>query len=76
MKESDSLKIGNKNLHDTLAQLIPGYAAGKRYKYIGEYDPKNHIMYYDMSRGNIAMYRKSFSNTVNVEIATPKSNSK
>ncbi len=63
LKESDSLKIGNKNLHDTLAQMIPGYIPSKRYKFIGEYDPENHIMYYDMAGGTIAMYRKSVDNS-------------
>lgn len=59
LKETDSLKIGNKNLHDTLAHLIPGYTTGKRYKFVGEFDPENHIMYYDMAAGTIAMYRKT-----------------
>ena len=58
LKQAEGLKVGSKNLHDTLVRLIDRYESGKRYKFIGEYDPENRIMYYDMANGTISLYRK------------------
>ena len=63
LKPSEGLKFGSKNLHDTLVQLIENYEAGKRYKFIGEYDSESRIMYYDMTCGTISLYRKPTGNT-------------
>ncbi len=66
LKQAEGLKVGSKNLHDTLVRLIDNYESGKRYKFIGEYDPENHIMYYDMTSGTISLYRKANNSTEDV----------
>jgi hypothetical protein len=56
LKPNAALKFGNKNLHDTLAHMITDYVPGKRYKFTGEFDSENNIMYYDMTKGVPAIY--------------------
>lgn len=56
LKPNAALKLGNRNLRDTLIYMVANYVPGKRYKFVGEYDAENNIMYYDMTKGVPAIY--------------------
>ena len=58
-EQQNTLGNGNRNLHGTLAALIPDYQPKKRYKVTGEFDAENRIMYFDMSTAEISEFRAS-----------------
>lgn len=56
-EQSNTLSFCNKNLHDTVAALIPDYSPKARYRVVGEFDTENRIMYFDMATAEVAMFR-------------------
>lgn len=57
-EQTTTLNVGNKNLRDVMAAMIPNYDAKMRYKVTGEYDSENRVMYYDMTTAEESIYRK------------------
>lgn len=60
--QTNTLAISNKNLLDILRSLIKDYDIKKRYRIIGQYDPENKVMYYDMATAEISAYRSAPQN--------------
>ena len=58
-EQTTTLSVGNKNLHDVIARMVPEYDPKKRYKVTGEYDSENRVMYFDMTTSEECSYRKA-----------------
>ncbi len=56
-EQNTTLSTSNKNIKDTMAQLIPNYDAKTRYKVTGYYDAENRVMYYDMTEAEVSAFR-------------------
>lgn len=58
-EQTKTLSVGSKNLRDIIATMIPNYDSKKRYRIVGEYDPENRVMYYDMAAAEESDYRST-----------------
>lgn len=56
-EQTTTLACGNKNIHDTVAQLIKDYNPKMRYKVTGFYSAENRVMYFDMSEVEESVFR-------------------
>ena len=56
-EQTTTLSCGNKNIHDTVAQLIKDYDNKKRYKVTGFYNAEQRVMYFDMSEAVESAFR-------------------
>jgi len=56
-EQTTTLSTNNKNLHDTIAVMIPDYDPKKRYKVTGFWDNENKVMYFDMATAEESLYR-------------------
>ncbi len=56
-EQNTTLSTSNKNIKDTMAQLIPNYDTKTRYKVTGYYDAENRVMYYDMTEAEVSVFR-------------------
>ena len=54
-----TLSCNNKNLHGVVSTMITNYDSKRRYKIIGEYDPENRVMYFDMATAEESNYRNN-----------------
>jgi len=57
--KGSTLSCNNRNLHDVLVKMIPGYSKDTRYKVVGEFDSENRVIYYDMTTAEVSMYKTS-----------------
>lgn len=60
-EQTGTLSCSNKNLRDVMISMIPNCDGKKRYKVIGEYDPENRVIYFDMAKAEEASYRKNMA---------------
>ena len=58
-EQTTTLSLSNKNLRDIIATMIPDYSAKRRYRVVGEYDPENRVMYFDMATAEESNYRNN-----------------
>lgn len=56
-EQTTTLACGNKNIHDTVAQLIKDYNPKMRYKVTGFYSAENKVMYFDMNEAEESLFR-------------------
>ena len=56
-EQTTTLSCSNKNLLEVVRNLIPDYNIKKRYRVVGQYDPENKVMYYEMATAEISTYR-------------------
>jgi hypothetical protein len=57
-EQKTTLNCLNKNIHDTVACLIPDYNVKKRYRVEGHMDTENKVIYYDMTEASESSYRQ------------------
>ena len=58
-EQTATLSCNNRNIHDVVAIMIPGYDSTKRYKASGYLDAENRVLYYDMTEAEVCMFRAS-----------------
>lgn len=54
-----TLSCNNKNIHDVITHMIPGYDSTKRYKASGYLDAESRVLYFDMTEAEVSMFRAS-----------------
>ena len=58
-EQSKTLSVGNRNLREVVATMIPNHDAKKRYRVTGEFDSENRVMYFDMASAEESDFKSS-----------------
>ena len=57
-EQTTTLSCGNKNLLEVVRSMITDYNPQMRYRVVGEFDPENKVMYFDMATAEESAYRQ------------------
>lgn len=58
-EQTATLSCNNKNIHDVITHMIPGYDSTKRYKVSGYLDAESRVLYFDMTEAEVSVFRAS-----------------